>query len=280
MDELIEDVRKLLQNDFQMHLFDAAIDNLNASENKLCYNNFAYSMRELSRHILKDLSPDDKVLNSSWYTNEIPDNENGITRAQRIKFAIQGGLSNEYIKDKLNIADQINLKKKNLVDQISKLSKYTHINEESFGINESSVKEKSIENLKAFKEFAFMIDETRNELMRKLEDITNNKLVSEVIFNVYSEINILAPKHHIENLIATKSSITCITDKSVEVNSQGNVFVVLEYGNKEERSNNDGLDICLEFPFMSNLAFIINDRFPNGSNEVQTFDVDTSSWYE
>ncbi|MBK8625434.1 MAG: hypothetical protein IPN86_07690 [Saprospiraceae bacterium] len=47
-----------------MQLFDAAIDNLNASENKLCYNNFAYSMRELSRHILKDLSPDDKVLNS------------------------------------------------------------------------------------------------------------------------------------------------------------------------------------------------------------------------
>ncbi|MBK8625435.1 MAG: hypothetical protein IPN86_07700 [Saprospiraceae bacterium] len=101
--------------------------------------------------------------------------------------------------------------------------------------------------MKAFKEFAFMIDETRNELMRKLEDITNNKLVSEVIFNVYSEIDILAPKHHIENLIATKSSITCITDNSVEVNSQGTVFV-LEYGTKKERSNNDGLDMCLEFP--------------------------------
>jgi len=280
MQELINEVKILLQNQFQRDLFDASIENLNASENKLCYNNFAYSIRELSRHILKELSPDAKVLNSPWYRNEIPERDNGITRAQRIKFAIQGGLSNDYVRDILQLEEQISEKKKNLVKQIGKLSKYTHINEDTFGINEESVKEKSIETLLAFKEFAIMIEETKSQLMIKLEDITNNELVSEAISNVYSEIDILAPRHHIQNVLATRSTVTGISDKYVKVNSQGTVFVVLEYGNREERANSDGLDLPLEFPFDSNLDFEIKETFPDDSNEVKSFEVDTSSWYE
>ncbi|WP_414863271.1 hypothetical protein [Pseudomonas chlororaphis] len=46
--------------------------NLEDKQNKLRFNNFAYAMRELARHVLKRLAPDDKVLKCAWYKTRSP----------------------------------------------------------------------------------------------------------------------------------------------------------------------------------------------------------------
>lgn len=92
----IEKVNELLKSDFEKQLFKASLKNLNDSSNELRYHNFCYSIRELSTHFLHSLSPDALVKNCSWFKVET---DNGRpTRAQRIKFSIQGGMLDETLE--------------------------------------------------------------------------------------------------------------------------------------------------------------------------------------
>lgn len=86
----IEKIRPLLKNEFQHQLLDACIQNLE-SKSKLRFSNFAYSIRELSRHFLKSLAPDEEVKKTVWFKNESGEKDI-ITRGERIKYAIQEGL--------------------------------------------------------------------------------------------------------------------------------------------------------------------------------------------
>ena len=73
--------KALVKTKFEHDLCDAAFDNLNV-KNRLRFNNFAYSIRELTRHILYRLAPDVDIKCCSWY--KPTKNENGkvvITRA-------------------------------------------------------------------------------------------------------------------------------------------------------------------------------------------------------
>lgn len=51
----INDIKRLLKSQFETDLFEASLASLNKTGNKLRYNNFAYSIRELSRHFCIDL---------------------------------------------------------------------------------------------------------------------------------------------------------------------------------------------------------------------------------
>ena len=50
--EKAEKIKQLLSNQFEQDLFEASLASLNDRTNKLRFNNFAYSIRELSRHFL------------------------------------------------------------------------------------------------------------------------------------------------------------------------------------------------------------------------------------
>lgn len=75
---LIEIENKLLP-EFEKELFSAAQKNLGDKTNPLRLNNYAYAIRELTRHVLHRLAPDENVIRCSWYKNET-DKANGITR--------------------------------------------------------------------------------------------------------------------------------------------------------------------------------------------------------
>ncbi|POY36268.1 hypothetical protein C3K47_10965 [Solitalea longa] len=73
------------------------MDNLLDKGNKLRFNNFAYGIRELSRHILHNLSPDKEVINCVWYKNDSK-KPGQLTRAERVKYAIQKGLPDKFVE--------------------------------------------------------------------------------------------------------------------------------------------------------------------------------------
>ncbi len=52
LEEYKKKIGKLVSTLFEKELAHASIDNLFEVKNKLRFNNFAYSMRELSRHVL------------------------------------------------------------------------------------------------------------------------------------------------------------------------------------------------------------------------------------
>ncbi|MBL7874306.1 MAG: hypothetical protein JNL53_01505 [Cyclobacteriaceae bacterium] len=65
-------LKKYVGTEFEERLLKSSFQNLQDFKNDLCFNNFAYSIQELSRHILARLSPDKDVLMTTWYKNEIP----------------------------------------------------------------------------------------------------------------------------------------------------------------------------------------------------------------
>lgn len=77
-DGLIVSALGNLSTQFERDLFRAAIKNITHSSSPIRFNNFAYAIRELTRHVLKRLAPDENVLKSQWYKNEL-EIENGIT---------------------------------------------------------------------------------------------------------------------------------------------------------------------------------------------------------
>ena len=67
MSNLREIIESRLVDGFEKELFHAALYNLDDVNNRLRFNNFAYAMRELVRHVLDRLAPDVEVLGCSWW---------------------------------------------------------------------------------------------------------------------------------------------------------------------------------------------------------------------
>lgn len=113
----------------------------NDKGNKLRLNNFAYSIRELSRHFLNSLSPEDNIKNCGYVSETTGSGKKKIvsdkpTRRDKIRYAIQGGLSDELLNklgyDLAEQEDSIN----SVLDIIKELSRYTHIEPEVFDIDD------------------------------------------------------------------------------------------------------------------------------------------------
>lgn len=79
-------IRKLLNSKFEKDLFEASLKNLEDKSNKLRFNNFSYSIRELLRHILHNLAPDNEIISCSWYKNETG-TPGIISRGERVRHA-------------------------------------------------------------------------------------------------------------------------------------------------------------------------------------------------
>jgi hypothetical protein len=129
----IEKIRGLLTTKFENELFDSSIRNLRELDNKLRFNNFAYAIRELSRHILNTLSPEKNIKMCCWYVDETGGCK--PTRAQKIKYAIQGGIDDEILDEWGFDLDEFKETSRTILKTIDELSKYTHINPEVFNLD-------------------------------------------------------------------------------------------------------------------------------------------------
>lgn len=121
---------------FEAELFDAALGNLDDRQNPLRFNNFAYSVRETVRHVLKRLAPDREVQRSQWYQNET-ESQKGVTRRQCAHFAAQRVLSDDYVKNSLG--RDTDADHKALGRAIDELSKYTPIEPATCGVPDPQV---------------------------------------------------------------------------------------------------------------------------------------------
>src|SRR5690349_364285 len=95
--------------------------------NPLRLNFFSTAMRILFEHMIGTLAPVDQVVQSEWFVSEREDKL--PTRWQRIVFAIQGGLSDDFVKNALQL-DITPLRRK-LIKAVDNLSKHVHGREDT-----------------------------------------------------------------------------------------------------------------------------------------------------
>lgn len=275
---MIEKIKEILSSDFEIELFASAIYNLNDKENKLRYNNFAYSIRELSRHFLHRLAPNDKVKECDWFKVKT---ENGLpTRIQRIKYAIQGGINDKTLDELGFDSNELNKEVISIKKTIDSLSKYTHINPESFNLKDKEIDEMSTKVISEFNIFAEKIDNYRKALMHFLDGRIEKHMIDEIISNFYENVDMISPRYSLNYSELSEYQIVEIDQNSIIVEVFGNIHFTLEYGSKKERREGDGLDLYKAFPFQTKISYKISNEFPSNQYEIEPFDVDTSKWYE
>lgn len=275
--EHADKIKKILTSSFEIDLFEASLASLNDKANKLRYNNFAYSIRELSRHFLYSLSPELNIKKCEWYKTESSDDK--PTRAQRVKYAIQGGISDKILEEWGFDIQELKTTIKTVIDTINSLSKYTHINPDVFDLKDGDIENYSNLVLETFKKFVEIIDEYREQLKTFLDDHIEEQMISSVITNSFENVDCLAPHYSLNYSEIDNYHISEITDHEIVVNVSGYLHVTLEYGSRRERSEGDGLDLEESFPFETKIRHEISIEFPTDNYEVDDFGVDTSKWY-
>jgi len=271
MDERIVPV---LAEGFERELYASSLQNLNDLDNKLRLNNFAYGMRELMRHVLNRLAPDHSVKKCVWYTNEI-DNRQGITRRQRARFAVQGGLSDAYVRDVLRLETE-NIYQI-LIKKIDVLSKLTHVEEKVFGLSESDVAVKVLETEDAFAELFSTIDLCREEVICALWMEIDQAVACEAISETIAAIDEISAHYSLEDIYVNEVEIVDVGHDKITFKATGSISAGLQWGSNSDVRRGDGLAEEESFPFTGLLCSPVDDPA-----DIQMEDgglhVDTSSW--
>lgn len=272
--------KTLIKTQFEQELCEAAFDNLQ-TKSKLRSNNFAYSIRELSRHILHRLAPSDDVQRCSWY--KPTKNEKGvivITRADRINYAIYGGFDNNALSA-MGLNGYIDNARKNLLASIDSLSKYTHINKDTFDISDSETSELVNNVIGSFNGFVDCMNDIRQQVVACLEAEINQEILSATIYETYSDIDILSTHSSIENYCIDSITVDDITSQEVVLKVSGSVDVRLQYGSDGDQRRGDGYVTNMDIPYEASVSADIKaslKKFHLNGN-IQ-FDFDTNPYYE
>lgn len=271
---MIDGIFSLLNTEFEKNLFASALRNLEDIDNKLRLNNFAYAMRELTRHVLYRLAPDNNVLQCKWYSNETQ-NENGITRKQRAIYAVQGGLDDLYVQKELAI--EVNAIHTELIRSINALSKFTHIEPNCFDLANSDVNDFSDQTISAVSNFLHLIKNCHQTILEKYYETIDTSIVYEVISDTIQSIDELCSHHYIEEIYTSNVIITTIDHSFVNFKATGTISCELQYGSNSDLRNDIGAIIPISFPFSCELFSAIDEP-----SEISVLDdtlvVDTSSW--
>lgn len=262
---------------FELRLYKAALRNLDDKENNLRFNNFAYAMRELSRHFLKRLAPDHEVTQCSWYKN-VTGSLGKIARSERAVYAVQGGLSAEYVRDTLHVDVQV--MNKRLKDTIDELSKYTHIEESVFDLSSSDVDSLVAETTEAFAVFFETIKRRREEIVVELQEAIDDAAVQEVVTNAIPGLDELSTHQFIDEVYIGEVEVLKITPHAIYFHAAGTLGVELQYGSGSDFRNGDGTTFDISLPFKCSLTCPTSNPNAEGLELDGTLDVDTGSFYD
>lgn len=263
----------LTETDFEKDLLDAAFDSLEAQENPLRFNNFANGIRELSRHILRRLAPDEEVLACVWYRNEIKGRENGITRRQRVKFIMHGGISDEIVKGrlKIEIEDVLN----HLGDAIELLNTHVHIEPETFGIDDLALERHVAMTSQAFLAIHQKIGEVRKDVERRLERRAHREIRKHTVHEHIDDLGELSTHYFVEDEEVDNVSLLEIGSKEMVFSVTGSFDVRQQFGSNRDVDDDTGLVLNEVLPFN---AVIVSSvlTMPERDIEIRSIKVDSA----
>lgn len=268
-------IEAALAEGFERQLYQAAVANLKDSTSPLRLNNFAYAMRELVRHLLARLSPDASVLACAWYRNETS-KPNGITRRQRATFAVQGGLSDEYVRNQLRLETQDIHKA--LIKAIDGLSKFTHIEPGVFDIKREDVEHYAAQTEQAVAGLIEIIEQCRDKVATALWSHIDEAVVFEAIRQTIDAIDEIATHHCVDEVYIDEVRVIDISHDTVFFRAKGTIGAELQWGSNSDVKNDQGAVMSESFPFECLLTSQVSE--PDALEvENDGLRVDNSSWY-
>ncbi|MGZ2461768.1 pPIWI-associating nuclease domain-containing protein [Rhizobium anhuiense] len=271
LDHLAGSLNAALLDEFSREVLKGSLMAFKAVDNPLRLSQFSTGIRELIGHTLATLATDNEVKAASWFQVETQDGR--PTRRQRVKFAIQGGMSDLTITDLQVDTAEIDLEVRKVVDE---LSKYTHVRPDTLRVDPEEAEVFCCDALATFLEFFEILDDCRKSIRRAVENGVDEHALEVFTQDVYNEIDILSTRSSVDAVQIDKIEVVAIGSAFITYGVSGQVYVDLSYGSKSDFRNDMGAEISTDFPFsMTTMAPVGNiGRFEN-----PTAQIDTSSWY-
>jgi hypothetical protein len=273
---LAEKLMPRLANEFQRRLLAATMQSVQEVSNPLRLNNFSASFRELFRHVLVEFAPDHHVLATSWFA---PDAKNAgkVTRAQKVSYVVHGGLDPAYVEGELGI--DVPAERQALLNTIDRLSKFTHVNEDSFGSSSQEVDQQALAACEALRAFLDCADSTRKLLCSRIEERVHEDVVSEAIGDTILSLDEIATHHCIDGVEVHQIEVTSMDQAEIQFIAHGSVGVQLQWGSNSDMRRGDGAVIQDSYPLTC--KFYSKVETPEELEMIKdSLCVDTSSWWD
>lgn len=272
----VDDLRAHLRTNFHTKLLDASMRNLADVGNPLRLNNFSSSFRELVRHVFADLAPDADVKKCEWYEPDAS-SRTGITRAHKVSYIIHGGIAPAYAQDTLGV--DVEDERQMLVKTVDRLSKFTHVNEETFDWPSDDITRIAEDACASLRDLLTCANGARATLSELLEAKIYDQVVAEAISETILSVDEIATHHSVERVDVDEVTVTRVGSNEIEFTAYGSVEVELQWGSNADVARDDGAVGSESFPMTCRLTSPV--EMPNALSVVEdSLCVDTSSWWE
>ncbi|MGQ3230501.1 MAG: hypothetical protein ACT6R2_16615 [Blastomonas fulva] len=270
---IMEKMEDLAVDDFSLRVIRGAGRVLADRENPLRLNLFAAASRMLLEHLMGTLAPIEQVEACWWYAPQ-PDTFKP-TRAQRIRFCLRGGLSDEFVRDELSIDPKP--MEASLVRAYSELSKHVHGRFETVVDDPAEQDAEAKKIVIAIGAFLSGYWDARTQLLDPLAESLDSEAVDALLSETILNVDELASHHSVEDVYVHETKIESIGAEWVRYRTTGSVDVVLQWGSNSDLRNGDGAESEQTFPFVCTFEVPVERPHDITDAEVQ-WGVDTSSW--
>lgn len=273
LNEKVAALKLKLPDKFSGWVIEGALIALKDRDNPLRLNYFSTAMRILYEHTMDRLSPRDEVARTSWFKPETDDGK--PTRAQRIKFAIHGGLSEEFVKEQLKV--EVEPLRKRVVDSFAELSKHIHSREDTIVLDRNEQTKFAEAAVSAMEDFLAVMSECREVVLQPIAEALDGAAVDALLSETIMEVEDLAPHFSVDELYVDDISVEHIGADSVTYRVTGSIEVTLQWGSNSDVRNDNGAEVGQSFPFQCEFQLPADDPWNLDPAEPKYF-VDTSSW--
>ena len=275
LDESVAGLCSKVDDEFSRWAIDGARRALADNDNPLRLNFFSTGLRILFEHLMDTLSPEDQVVKTTWFKSERQDGK--PTRGQRVLFAIQGGLSETFVKDELKV-DLPPLRAR-LLTAFAELSKHVHGNENTILRNQSEqdiIAERTVADMGAFLD---SLRECRDAVLKPIADTLDDAAVHTLLSDSMLEVDELASHFSVDELYVDSVTVSAIGADEITYLVTGSVDVTLQWGSNSDLRRGDGAESAQSFPFHCEFQVPLDDPW-DLKQAKRTYGVDVSKWHE
>ena len=271
---LAPDILSKLGTQFEKDVFEAGLLSLDQLTNPLRLNHFATTLRELSRIVLLRLAPDAEIKACTCYSQA--QGQPDITRHQRITYAVQAGLLDPFVTNTLQL--DVAKMRKELLDSIKELSKFTHIGPAVFGVSGVQLDMTVTQSLEAFLAFLEMVAECRDSVENAVQDHAQQALHDELLSKTVDELDQLATHYQVEDTQVETVNVTVMDATRIEFSVSGYVECQFQYGSGADVRNDDGVVTYDNYPLTCEFSADIVTPL-QVVVKPQTLKIDNESFY-
>jgi hypothetical protein len=257
-------------------ILNGSVASFSEISNPLRFSNTANGLRELLRELFAAISPDGSIRTSSWFTPD-PTSKTGVTRRNRIVFAVYSYLDPQYFPK--DFSSRIDTLATQIVKQVDLLSSLTHVSKESLATSTESAIECFDTTIYLFLSLFESIDTAREHLRDALQIELIERISDIFSSDFFDKLDILSSHTRPQYAEDVDVVIDEISVETISFSGTGSVLCDLQYGSDGDCARGDGLEISDSYPFtFSGEALTSNPRKVRVDHS--NIDVDTSSFYE